>query len=276
MFPAQSGINLTGLENNKTVSKVYLVRYGATSDTPASKSAKITAKGLLKAPKVKVDYKKEIIKLKEGMSVFFGEEIPSGALKITGTPANYSEMDGRYIVIDEETAKAGLDISKYITNIRNTILVWSAATKKKAATDKQTIELAKRQDIEDAVLNPSNGKLKLDKKYEVWDESKEKWGSLPSVSESCELKIRLKATAKGGKESDSTFAASRTATLKITYGTVNAAKGKDGITAAAIVGGTATGSGSGSGSSTSSGSGSSTSSGSGSSTSSGSGASTGS
>ena len=56
---------------------------------------------------------------------------------------------------------------------------------------------------------------------------------MPKVTETCELKIRLKATAKGGAESDSTFAASEAATLKITFGEYE--EGKQGITAAEIV-----------------------------------------
>jgi len=62
-----------------------------------------------------------------------------------------------------------------------------------------------------------------------------KWGKLPAVSASREYKIRLKATAKGGAENDTTFAASSEAKLKITYGVVDAEKKKSGVTAAEIV-----------------------------------------
>ena len=58
---------------------------------------------------------------------------------------------------------------------------------------------------------------------------------MPKVSESCELKIRLKSTAKVGKTSTTGSAASATAVLVITYGVVDALKGTEGITAAEIV-----------------------------------------
>ena len=58
---------------------------------------------------------------------------------------------------------------------------------------------------------------------------------MPTVTASCELKVRLKATAKGGKEDGSSFAASDDAILKITYGVYDAEKNKSGITAAQIV-----------------------------------------
>ncbi len=232
-LPAGEGIDMLGLNNGKVASTVYMVRYKATADTPASKAAKVTVKGLLKAPKAKTDYKKEIIRLKAGSVVYFGETPDSEATELGPEPKTFNDYAGKFIEIDSETSKKGLDISAYITDSRNTMLVWVGATQKKAATEAATVKLAARARIAAEKLDVSKGKLKLDKKYEVYNEDKQKWGSMPKVTETCELKIRLKATAKGGAESDSTFAASEAATLRITFGEYE--EGKQGITAAEIV-----------------------------------------
>ena len=169
----------------------------------------------------------------------YADETPAAAdasaQEATGDLKEYSDYAGKYIVVDADMAKTGIDISAYITNERNTILVWSGATKKRAASAVQTIKLAARQSLADQTLKASNGKLKLDKKYEVYNADKDKWGALPKIDDSCELLIRLKATAKGGKETDSSYAASEPATLVITFGEYDRKKGESGITSAQIV-----------------------------------------
>ena len=234
-WPSTGGLNVAPIDGTKVAAHTYFVRVAPTTDTPASKVVKVKVKGQQKAPKLKVDYKKETLKVKKDMIVYFDDTPSASAEKATGELKAYSDLAGKYIIVDEEMAKNGIDISAYITNERNTIMVWSGATSKKASTAAQTIVLAARQEIAEEELSPSGGKLKLDKKYEVYDEAKDKWGSLPKVEASCELKIRLKATAKGGAESDSTYAASNTATLAITYGEYEAGKDKLGIKAADIV-----------------------------------------
>ena len=109
------------------------------------------------------------------------------------------------------------------------------ATAKKPASKPQVIELAARAPVGTDGVTVSNGKLTLDKKYEVYNEAKDKWGSCPKITESCELTIRLKATAKGGKESAGTFAASSFATLSVTYGVYDEEKNKEGVITAQIV-----------------------------------------
>ena len=238
-WPASGGLSVLPLTQEKVSTATYLVRVAPTADgTPASKPIKVKVKGQQKATKLKVNYNNEVLKLKNGTAVYYGGEIPYGSEipERTGNETAYTDVAGGiFKPASAEAAKAGANLAAYITQERNKLLVWMLATAKKPATKPQEIELAARAAITAESLSVTGGKLKLNKKYEVYDESKQKWGGLPKVSSSCELKIRLKATAKGGKESDSTYAASETATLKITYGVVDAAKNKQGITAAEIV-----------------------------------------
>ena len=234
-IPTDTGIDFVMTSGKTADSTIYFVRTKATEDTPASKAAKLTVKGQGKASKLKVDYKKEILKAKKGMIVFFGDTLSEDSIELKDVPKKYSDYSGKYIVVDEALAKTGIDLSGYITDTRNTIMVWTAVTEKKASTPAQVIKLAKRDSIKAEKLTVTGGKFKLDKKYEVYIEAKGKWGGLPKISESCELKIRLKATAKGGAESDSSYAASNTGFLKISYDVIDANKNKSGITAAEIV-----------------------------------------
>ena len=148
---------------------------------------------------------------------------------------SYEDYEGK-IIAAGDSAKV-VDISPYLTGTRNTVIIWSAASAKGPASSQQIIKLAARAPITEVNLKPSGGKLKLDKKYEVYDPESGKWGGIPKISAAgeYEYKIRIKATAKGGKESDTTYAAGVSATLKITYGEYDTTKHKSGITAASIV-----------------------------------------
>lgn len=239
-WPAKGGLNVGPLTlAGKQSTTIYFVRTAPViandGVTPASKAVKVTAKGLQKAPNIKADYKKEILKAKKDMIIYFGATAPSKLTALPKTAKTYEDYEGKSVVVDKDIAKAGIDVSPYISEFPMTILVWTHATEKKPASAPQTIELAARGDIDAATLTVSKGKLSLDKKYEVYNEEKGKWGSMPKVTESCELKIRLKSTAKVGKTSTTGSAASATAVLAITYGVVDASKGTEGITAAEIV-----------------------------------------
>ena len=241
-WPASGGLRVAPLSSGKSVALTYFVRVapvaGSGEYTPASKVVKIKAKGLQKAPSLKVDYKNEVIKLKKDMSIYFGSNVPSSGTipALSDSAAAYDDYAGKICkVTTADQAKTGVKIGPYLTNARNTVIIWSEATAKKPASALQTIELAARAETEAKTLTVSKGKLTLPKTYEVYDAEKGKWGSLPKITESCELKIRVKATAKGGKESDTTYAAGEIATLKITYGVYDTAKDKSGITAAEII-----------------------------------------
>jgi hypothetical protein len=236
-WPAQGGLAVSELSNNKQTTVFYYVRIKATETSPASKMVKISVKGEQKAPNLKADYKKESIKLKDGMYIYFGDTSPSALKELAADAVSFEDYDGKVVYIaTKDAAKQPVSISGYLTETRNTVLIWTAATKKKPATAVQSILLAARAVVKNTELEVSKGKAKLDtKKYEVYNEKTGKWGSLPKVTESCELKVRIKPTAKGGKEDDKTFAASSEATLVITWGVYDEAKKKSGITAAEIV-----------------------------------------
>jgi len=232
LWPENGGITLAEMPSTgKQATSVYYVRVKPSGTTPASKAVKVSVKGQAKAVTVKINYKNENIKLKEGMIVGFGENAPETLTEISADAASYEDYAGKvYIADTKEKASAGVNLSAYLTGSRNKLRVWKTATAKKPASAPFIIEPAARAAIAGETLSVTGGKLKLDKKYEVYDESKQKWGGLPKVSSSCELKVRLKATAKGGKESDSTYAASETAKLVITWGVTNAEKNKQGVT----------------------------------------------
>ncbi len=256
IWPTKGGLTIGGLENGKTPKNLYYIRIPATETKPASKAAKVSVTGQQKAPKEKADYKKESIKLKKGEILYFGEEISGSLTELSENAATYEDYAGK-IVKGGDSGKV-VDISAYITDTRNTVLIWTAANAKKPASAIQTIKLAARAPIAAETITCAKGKMTLDKKYEVYDPAKGKWGGAPKVTESGEYKIRLKMTVKAGKENDTTYAAGLEGTLKITYGEWDTAKHKNGITAASIVIGSGTDSGSGenSGSGADSGSGS--------------------
>ncbi len=218
LWPKAGGIEVPELSGEKVASKVYLIRTAPTSDTPAGKPQKLKVKGQQKAPKLKIDYKKEVLKGKENICVSAGGEMLAQNLT-------------------KEAAKAGVDISESLTEgSRTSIKVWIGASAKKAATAVQTIEAAARAaaPVSGTALTVTDGKFKLDKKYEVYNEAKQKWGGLPKITSSCILKLRVKADAKGGKESDSTYAASAPVNLVITFGLVDEDKNKQGVISAVI------------------------------------------
>jgi hypothetical protein len=219
------------------VTVTYFVRIKPTDDTPASKAVKVTVKGQQAAPKTKVDYKKEQIKLKKGEVLYFGESISGSVSELTENAATYEDYAGKMVVAGD-SAKV-VDISPYITDARNTVMIWSAASSKKAASAVKTITLAARAPIAAETVTVSKGKMNLDKKYEVYYPGKNKWGGAPKPSESGEYRIRLKATVKSGQENDETFAAGLEGILKVTYGEWDTSKHKSGVTAASIVVGTA-------------------------------------
>lgn len=234
-WPSSEGLNVVPLSGTKVATYTFFVRVSPTADTPASKVVKVKVKGQQKAPNVKANYKNETLKVKKDMIVYFGTSASVNAAELAENAKTYDDYAGKiYKVTTAEQAKAGVSIAAYITDTRNTILIWNAATAKKPASKAQELVLPARAAIEATALTVSGGKFKLDKKYEVYDADKGKWGGLPKITQGCELKIRLKATAKSGKESDTTFAASASATLKITWGEYDTSKHKEGITAAEI------------------------------------------
>ncbi len=246
-FKSDAGINIQALPSDEKVAKsVYLIRTepktGEGNWQPASKPYKVTATSEIKAPKMKADYKKELVKAKFGLSAYFGTY---KELKEAATVGEYNKDNPDATIIknmDKETAKAGISISAYLTEERQPITMWMAATTKKPASAKQEVSLAARAYLNNYEYTPLKGKIKLLKEagqtHEVLkDEATNKYGTMPKVEGNTSLKVRAKATAKGGKEDDTTFAASQTGALNIAYGVYNPGEKseKKGITSAVVV-----------------------------------------
>ena len=262
VWPESGGVFVPSLIKNGTKEKTQkasvLYRIAPKQDSvtleyyPASKVKKLSIVSAQKTPKVKVNYTKEIIKLKTGMTMFFGAAIPGC---IAGNPAesdpsftlinpelytSYTTKasldNGAIFNIGKEQAKVALSLAPYITKDRNTLLIWQTATAKKPASAVQTIVLAARgADIATAELTVKTGKavLSKDRKYEIFNPVKNKWSaSIPKFTETVLIPIRSKSTAKGGKECDTTFAASYEGYIKLYYGVYDTKRNRYGVVCA--------------------------------------------
>lgn len=249
-WPEKGGVWVPSMESGKPFKVTVMIRVAAGCDEdglyhPSSAPKKLNVSSVQKAPNLKVNYSKETIKIKKGMSVFFGEAIPGAEeykpwfFMMPDNPETYGDYAGSAIIAAKpEVANRPVSLSLYLTETRNTILLWQTATSSKPASVKQTLKLAARSEItKETELTCSKGKISAVqlKKYEIYDPSSGKWSSrLPAVSGDAMFDIRLKCTAKPGKENDSTFAAGITGTLSITWGEWDTVKNKSGIVKATI------------------------------------------
>lgn len=197
---------------------------GTKTYTPASKVKKMSIATVQKAPKLTVSYGKKLgsefdvdyITVKKGTSVYFGNAIPNPLEEeyIMDTVSDGAIEKGKYTgkTVIAEKAAIKRTVTDYIeTGSRNVILAWSNATASKPASLKQTIRLYERKAIAaGTTFTPENGKIKLTVgtgttavKYEIKDGNKWK-ASLPnsSVVTTRAFEIRLKNTAKSGKEAE--------------------------------------------------------------------------
>ncbi|MDR1735940.1 MAG: hypothetical protein LBR85_03615 [Oscillospiraceae bacterium] len=245
-----SGINVKPLpEGGKPEKTIYLARIAPVGDgavyTPGSKAAKYNVTSEIKAPKLKADYKKELIKTKVGISWFEADVVTyTGGTEATTDDETFFTVGTVSTFTDKEKAKTGISLAATATTdalYGETLGFYTAATAKKAASAIQVYNVAPRGVLVSEALSPSKGKLKIDtKKYEVYDKVKQKWGGMPKVTAGGELQIRMKATAKGGKEDESTWAAGETRTLRYVWGVYqpnekDPSKDKKGITEAYIL-----------------------------------------
>lgn len=220
-FP-EAGIKVQPLPDTGKVGKViyfYHTVPGQIGDkyTPAGKTAKLTVSTQIKAPTLKPDYKKEVIKAKAGLSVQVG----------TADAKLFTKYDkGNELLID---LKGAIDKGEKVT-------VFTVATVKKPASASQVLQIATRPDIHDAkdAVSINSGKVKLGEGYEVYDEIKDKWGSYkacPSnqviILTDDDTMIRKKSTVKLGKDGNviSGTPASTSCSLVVSYKNT-AAEGK--------------------------------------------------
>lgn len=235
--------------DGKTKSITYYYRTIASEVCGASKVKKIKVSTAVKAPKLKVNYKTETVVLPAGYNCYFGASMPH-PLRDQITYENGEKVFDEYDIaahdklsdyegkgILKTTAKVTLNLSGYITESRNSIFVWTCAKETKPASAKQEIKLAARAKVSSQTLKVTKGKISaLPKGYEVKAESSDKWStSLPKVTGSVELEVRVKATASGGKETNDTKATSASGTLSITWGVIDQEKGTEGVVSAKII-----------------------------------------
>ncbi|GHV12556.1 hypothetical protein FACS1894219_05690 [Clostridia bacterium] len=279
-FPTEEGLvgglNVFAIADGaKPKKKTYLVKYApyvsgttAYAGTPAQK---ISVADQQAAPKVKIDYKKDQLKLKVDQSIWFhGEGSATGSYTVTeptGTQGSDDYVPGVYADdsfeigssdIKADTAvllqaKSGLipaeagkgflglkkgekdviDLENFLSSSETYAFVWNNASSKKPASAKTLITGAARQILGNVDLAPAAGKLKVDtKKYEFYDTAKGKWGGAPKVTANVSnVKARLKSDGK-------TTAASAVGTFVATYGVIDASakKPKSGVLTATITG----------------------------------------
>ena|GEM_PF-3003381 len=216
------GFDMKASTEPKTTLFIRTAEFGK---IPASKAAKLKPANLGKPTKYKIDYKKEIIKLK--------------------AVDRYSTNNGdtwREPTLNDKGKPIPLDVKAFIGAESSEILIRKEPTGKKPATEQQKLETLPRGKLFDAVLDVTNGKVTSDmKKYEIWNENvdnpaKSKWGKIPKITTEGEhtFEIRLKAVPKGANAA----AASASGTLRIRYGEYEDSKGntKTGIRNASISG----------------------------------------
>lgn len=248
--------------------------------TPASAMKKVGVPTVQKAPQYKLDYKKELIRVKAGAmwGSAYEQEFwypPASALNsyremeaaaiIAGLydPEDYDFFDrqteireallasgwtvkSRWClnpqfnpnvtkvadnsiytrsipVFNKDTAKAGVPM-RYVDTYGNSLTLYGrkiavrvAATAKKPASTVQVITIEEESRLYQVDFRPSftKGKLKLDKKYEVFDPAKDKWGKAPK--EPGTYLVRIKNTAKYSPKTDKTMGVTVSKPLQVTF-----------------------------------------------------------
>ncbi|MDR0249164.1 MAG: hypothetical protein LBI44_05860 [Oscillospiraceae bacterium] len=171
--------------------------------TPASKPKKFAQPKQVKAPAMKPDYKKEIVKLKAGMFFYIG------ALSDNLLLATFKDASQEPI----------LSITDALTDNR-AVFIYQKENGKKSRSAIQTIILAKRftaVDFNEGGLITEKSKVKLQKGFEALNDDKQKWGGLPKGQNS--VQVRQKTTAKYNAKTNSNTgnAASPPVLFQITY-----------------------------------------------------------
>lgn len=141
----------SGMKLRSGKSKIsYLLRIPPVASggtyTPASKNAKITPVNIPAAPKLKVDYKKSIIKLKQNHVIYAGA--PSGltddvaAIYLDESTTTQKLTAGQCYIV---TGKKGvtIDLSEYIATSPQTLVIWMQSYDKQPTTDMQVIAVQK-------------------------------------------------------------------------------------------------------------------------------------
>ncbi|GHU37647.1 hypothetical protein FACS1894105_10160 [Clostridia bacterium] len=209
-FPDADGLSVKSTEvDAKPGNQLYYVKYAPYVDAgiayAATPAQKIKVADQIKNPQIKVDYKKDLVKLKKGQSIAF--KVGSNQV----TTIKYDGTKGTGV-----DAKGIVSLTEVLDSSDATVIsLWVRASEKKPSSATVVYEGDTKRPVteENAALAPEKGKLKLDKTLEVYDTAKKKWGGLPKVTKSGTFDVRLKAT----KEAP----AGTTKTLTITWGNWN-------------------------------------------------------
>ncbi|MDR1668826.1 MAG: hypothetical protein LBR76_02575 [Oscillospiraceae bacterium] len=184
----------------KAISYQFRIAANEASKVPASKPRKYTQVKQLKAPTVKPDYKRETIKIKDGMRYAFAE---AGADVRTLT---YKNAGGDPVSIEEALTE------------RQTVYIYIPENGKKSRSAYQTMTLAPRGIAPDEAegLIAKKSSAGVQKGFEYYG-SKEKWGSFTKGD--TEGLVRRKATAKYNAKTNvnTGYAASRPVKCQIAY-----------------------------------------------------------
>lgn len=237
-FPTD-GICVGLTTGDKVGKQTYFVRYTATLKdgkyTPGSAIAKVKVSDQIKAPKLKPDYKKEVLKLKADTTIQFQGTAVSTAVT-AGTDGFAVPAAGGTIYATKENAKSPALLGTFLTEDVTEVHAFSSATVKKPASAYQVITLAARAVLSDVTFTPDKGKVKPAKTLEFYDATKKKYGGFPKVTGAYTGTARLKSTAKVTKTGVTGNAASADGALTVTWGKfVSGKTEKDGITAAELI-----------------------------------------
>lgn len=196
---------------------VYFLRFDAfvvpASDSadaiyyPNSKTWKVTPATKSKTPKYKVDYKREIIKLKKGDS-----------------------LDG-----SDGAAKVDVSITDELDDGVKSVDIVKLPTGKKPGSMTQTLALAPRGTLTNTSFSVDKGKIK-DKSLKLYEFSTNgtTWGKIPKFSASKTLYVRLKSNAKVKRGELEGNSASDSGTFTVTWDVYDTEKNKSGIVSAVI------------------------------------------
>lgn len=223
------GVKVQPLSSSgKTMKTQYMVRIAPKDAplTPASKPKKLTASGVLKAPKYKLDYKKELIKVKADTIYTVAAEYwedPESEKPDAFRWENYTPLTP----FSKESAKTGLSFfyknsSKEDCSYYGKTLLFRTlppASGKKPASALQAVTLSGAAQIKAADITPkiSNGKMTLPTGYEA--KVGDKWKTV--VTEDLKtVQVRRKNTAKYNPKTNATagLPASNTVTFSLGCG----------------------------------------------------------
>jgi hypothetical protein len=158
--------------------------------TPASKIVKLKVSSEIKPPKVTVDYKKEIVKMKANYAYrMWGEETDAVILNKTNAKAGIKFKDLFGMEYKEITE----------TNLKKEIEVYIAATgKKPRSTSIQVIVNGPKafEGLPESGFDSYKHKYKLPKGLEVWDKNKSKWVTSIKITGNITLDVRERGKAK--------------------------------------------------------------------------------